>query len=369
MNWRNTTQAFGLGSRVFHWVTALLVLCLLAAGLTMTSMALSPLKLKIYGFHKSFGICVLTLTFLRLMWWIGNRRPAILGNPLPWEKFLAHAVHVFFYAALIGMPLTGWAMSSAKNFPVSVFGLFTLPSIVAPDKNIAALAQQTHELLAWALIGALGLHIAGVLKHSFINKDGTLRRMVTGKTAVLAILLFTLTPAQAQIVKSWTLIPGESSITFEAKQMAAPFQGEFKDFSAQIFFDPQNLEESAVTAEIDLTSVNTKSQERDENLAKAEWFDFANFPKAKFVSKNFRQIRGNPYNYEVGGTLTVKNISKDVTLFFLFDELTPHSAKMRGEIVLNRLDFGLGAEGDWADASVVAHDVRVTIRLSALATP
>lgn len=366
MAWRNSMESFGLGSRLFHWLTAALVICLLAAGFVMTGMALSPLKLEIYGIHKSVGIVVLTLTVLRILWWAGNTRPAILGSPAPWEKFLAHAVHIFLYAALIGMPLSGWIMSSAKNFPVSFFGLFTLPDFVAPDENLAKTAARVHDTLAWMLLGALGLHVAGVFKHSVINKDGTLRRMLTGKVAFLLAFFLLASPAQAQEAKQWKVVPGESSIVFEARQMAAPFEGRFGNFAADIRFDPSALDQSAVTAVIDPSSVDTKSKERNENLARPEWFDFARFPTARFVSKKFRQLRADPYEFEVDGTLTIKGVSKDITLPFTFDELTPHSARMRGEITLNRLDFNLGAEGDWADSTVAGHDVKVTIRISAV---
>jgi cytochrome b561 len=97
-----------------------------------------------------------------------------------WEKFLATLVHIFLYFAIIGMPLSGWIMSSAKNFPVSVFNQFTLPNLVGPSEEIAKLAADFHELTAYALIAAIVLHFAGAMKHHVIDKDGTLRRMIPG---------------------------------------------------------------------------------------------------------------------------------------------------------------------------------------------
>jgi cytochrome b561 len=78
------------------------------------------------------------------------------------------------------MPLTGWLMSSAANFSVNVFGLFTLPDLVAPDKALADAFEAVHHWLAWVLIGLVALHVAGALKHHFVLRNDTLRRMIPG---------------------------------------------------------------------------------------------------------------------------------------------------------------------------------------------
>ena len=180
MIWRNTTSRFGVVAQGFHWVVALCVIGLLAVGLIMTEMKPGPDMFKIYALHKSVGITVLTLAVLRLLWKLTNAHPQALPTHQRWEKFLAKLVHMFLYFAIIGMPLSGWIMSSAKGFPVSVFGWFTLPDLVTPSKEIGKLANEFHELTAYALIAAIGLHFVGALKHHVIDKDGTLRRMIPG---------------------------------------------------------------------------------------------------------------------------------------------------------------------------------------------
>lgn len=180
MIWRNTVERYGVVAQGFHWIVALCVIGLLGVGLYMTSLDPSPSAFKLYALHKSVGIVVLTLAVLRLLWKLTNPRPRSLPTHKNWERWLAHATHIFLYIAIIGMPLSGWIMSSAKNFPVSVFNLFTLPNLVGPSEEIARMAVQFHGLTAWALIAAIGLHFAGALKHHVIDKDGTLRRMVPG---------------------------------------------------------------------------------------------------------------------------------------------------------------------------------------------
>lgn len=180
MIWRNTTARYGSVAQGFHWVVALCVIGLLALGLYMTNLDPLPSTFKLYALHKSVGIVVLSLAVLRLIWKFTNPHPHSLPTHAKWERFLATLVHVFLYFAIIGMPLSGWTMSSAKNFPVSVFGWFTLPNLVSPSEGIAKLAEEFHELTAYALIAAIGLHFAGAIKHHVIDKDGTLRRMVPG---------------------------------------------------------------------------------------------------------------------------------------------------------------------------------------------
>lgn len=180
MNWRNTTDRYGVVAQGFHWIVALCVIGLLIVGLLMTDMKPGPDMFKVYALHKSIGITVLGLAVLRLLWKISNPHPHSLPTHQKWEKFLAALVHVFLYFAIIGMPLSGWIMSSAKGFPVSVFGWFTLPDLVGQSEQISKLANQFHELTAYALIAAIGLHFAGAMKHHVIDKDSTLRRMIPG---------------------------------------------------------------------------------------------------------------------------------------------------------------------------------------------
>lgn len=178
MNWRNTTDRYGAVAIGLHWVVAILVIVLLVVGLVMTGMKPGPDMLRIYATHKSIGITVLALAVLRLTWKLANPHPAALPTHRQWEKLLAKAVHIFLYFAIVAMPLSGWIMSSAKGFPVSVFGWFTLPDLVPPDKDLTKAASQFHEMLAYSLIVAIVLHFSGALKHHLIDKDGTLRRML-----------------------------------------------------------------------------------------------------------------------------------------------------------------------------------------------
>ena len=148
----------------------------------MVEMPLGIRKLELYGLHKSVGVLILALTMARLGWRLSGTRPVALGPSRAWERVLAHSVHVGFYLVLIAMPLSGWLLSSAANFSVSVFGMFTLPDLVAPDKALQETLAAVHGWLAWGLAGLLVLHVAGALKHHFVLKNATLRRMIPGRS-------------------------------------------------------------------------------------------------------------------------------------------------------------------------------------------
>jgi cytochrome b561 len=175
---RSDATRWGSVARFFHWTIALFVIGLLVGGLTMTDMKVSPDKFKLYALHKSFGITVLGLMLLRFAWRGVDPRPQDVPGMAPVVAFAAHAVHRLLYVALIAMPISGWVYNSASNFPLQWFGLINLPAIVSADKDLKHLAHEVHEFLAWTIIALLLAHVAGALKHHFIDRDDTLRRML-----------------------------------------------------------------------------------------------------------------------------------------------------------------------------------------------
>lgn len=182
MQFKNSPSAFGAVTKTFHWLMALLVVTLICVGLYFTSMPntpdVFPLKIKLVSLHKSVGILVLTLVTLRIVWHIYTRTPDFVGGMKPWERMAARASHLFLYFAMITMPLSGWIFSSAAGRPVSFFKLFTLPDLVGKNHAVKEALETYHVTLAWVLIAVIALHAAAALKHHFISKDSTLRRML-----------------------------------------------------------------------------------------------------------------------------------------------------------------------------------------------
>jgi len=157
---------------------AVLIVTMLCLGLYMTSLILSPQKLTLYGWHKELGVSVLMLAVLRAAWRLMRVIPAFPSSMPQWEKLAAHASHLALYGFMFMLPITGWLMSSAAGFPISFFGLFTLPTIIHSNKYLQSFFKTTHEYLAYALIALLCLHVLAALKHHFIDKDEILKRIL-----------------------------------------------------------------------------------------------------------------------------------------------------------------------------------------------
>ncbi len=174
---RDTVKQYGSVSKTFHWLIGFSVLGLLGVGYWMVDLPLNPEKFEIYGWHKSAGITVFVLMTARLAWRAVNPRPAYIGQP-GWQEAASRAAHLLLYVCLFIMPMIGWVNSAASNFPVNVWGLFTLPAIVAPNPDLAAATKAAHLYVAWFLTLLIVLHVGAALKHHLVDRDDTLRRML-----------------------------------------------------------------------------------------------------------------------------------------------------------------------------------------------
>lgn len=159
-----------------HWLLAVLIVGSFVVGFTMTGMPFSPQRLKLYNWHKWAGTVILALSALRLLWRLVKRPPPPVEMP-GWQATAAHATHHLLYLLFFAVPLVGWAYSSAAGFPIVVFGVLPLPDFVPVDKALAEAIKPWHGRLAYALAALVALHVAGALKHHFIDRDGLLRRM------------------------------------------------------------------------------------------------------------------------------------------------------------------------------------------------
>lgn len=159
-----------------HWLLALLIVGTFSLGVYMHELPFSPARLKYYNWHKWAGISILLLSFLRLAWRITHRPPADVAMP-GWQAAAAHATHHLLYALFFIVPLLGWAYSSAAGFPIVWFGVLPLPDFVPVDKALAEAIKPWHERTALLMAALVLLHIAGALKHQFIDRDGLLDRM------------------------------------------------------------------------------------------------------------------------------------------------------------------------------------------------
>ena len=165
-------------SKWLHWIVAVIVLLMLSGSFFLSDIA-EHYQSMAYMLHKSTGLTVLLLMLVRLTWIIHTGKPALPSSVSMWERSLSRFVQFSLYVFLIAMPLCGWVMSVAANRVPVYFGLFKLPLYGIPvNKALSEFMAQSHTTIAWILIALITLHIAGSLKHYFIDKDNVLNRML-----------------------------------------------------------------------------------------------------------------------------------------------------------------------------------------------
>lgn len=172
-------------SITLHWIIALLIVSNVILALLMDGLLDSAdpsdrgVGRTIVGVHKSIGLTVLTLSLVRLAWRLTHGFPRLPEHMARWEVLLARGNHVAFYMMMILVPLAGWTMSSAGPSPLEYFGLFDWPKLpVARGSTLAEAAHDAHIILAFTTVGLVVLHVAGALKHHFLDRDEVLARML-----------------------------------------------------------------------------------------------------------------------------------------------------------------------------------------------
>jgi cytochrome b561 len=175
---RESPARYGAVAQTFHWLIATLVVIQFILANMQEDLPIGVHKLALLARHKSFGMTVLMLAVLRLLWRLKNPPPELPSGMTVLERRLAQATHAAFYVLLFAMPLTGWLMSSAKNYSVSWFGLFTWPNLIAKNETAFELLRSTHDILSGVLLTIAVLHVLAALKHHFWHRDDVLLRML-----------------------------------------------------------------------------------------------------------------------------------------------------------------------------------------------
>lgn len=164
-------------AKALHWITAIGVVGLLALGLWMTGLPISLTKLEAYAWHKWIGLTVLVLTVGRIAWRWHAPPPPLPDTVTRWERRLAPLSHALLLVLLLTLPITGWLMSSAGGVEVYWFGIVPMPNLVPRDPDLFERLRTTHHWLAWTLMAVLTLHVAAVVRHDVLRRDGVFRRM------------------------------------------------------------------------------------------------------------------------------------------------------------------------------------------------
>ncbi|MBU1192103.1 MAG: cytochrome b [Gammaproteobacteria bacterium] len=176
---KNSSTDFGAIAITLHWVVVLTVIGLFISGLWMTGLDYyDDWYHRAPELHKGIGVLLFILLLAKLVWrWL---------DPLPksdtthkvWEQWAARAAHLLLYVLMFAVMIAGYLIPTADGQPLQVFGLFSVPATLSGIDNQEDIAGEIHELLAFGLVGLAIVHALAALKHHFIDRDRTLKRML-----------------------------------------------------------------------------------------------------------------------------------------------------------------------------------------------
>jgi polyisoprenoid-binding protein YceI len=168
-------------------------------------------------------------------------------------------------------------------------------------------------------------------------------------------------PKAAAAAPAWIVDKAQSRIGFRSTFQGAAVEGGFRNWDAQIAFDPRNLAGSRVSVTIDVASVTSTDSDAQEGLPSADWFDARRNPRATFVSNSFRDLGGG--RYQAVGTLTLRGVSQQVVLPFTL-QIAGNTAKMNGSTTIDRSKFGVG-QGQFRGPETIPFAVTVNVAVTA----
>lgn len=179
MSFTNTPERYGVISAAFHWLSAIIVYGMFALGLWMVTLSYyDGWYHKAPEIHKSIGVMLMMGLVIRLVWRVISPPPATLTSYSPLIRLGAALGHFALYALLLAIVISGYLISTADGKPISVFGWFDIPATLADAGAQADIAGTLHLWLAWSVVILSLLHGLMALKHHFIDKDVTLKRML-----------------------------------------------------------------------------------------------------------------------------------------------------------------------------------------------
>lgn len=397
-------KSYSRTAQYLHWaVAAMIVLQYILIELAEDSESRIG-RLALTANHKSVGMTILVLAVLRLGWRLKVSPPKLPAHMPNWQVQVSGLTHWALYGFLFALPLTGWLMSSAANYSVSWFGVFSWPNLVAPNESRRDVLKFIHEWLGKGLFVLAVVHVLAACKHHFLDKDNVLKRMsaaipiglfgliiVGGALALTNVAepsaeasdraeatdpgpdadpleellqqtpLMETGPAPVGGPATWSVDYTTSFIEFTGEQAGAPFRGEWKDWQSSIRFAPDALLASELDVVIRVASVDTGDEERDGTIQDVDFFDAESHPTVRFKSG---PIAATDNGFTTEATLTIKGQTFPVT--FDFDVAEDGATRLlTGEARLDRLALGIGL-GDWADTEWVGQYVDVQVAVSAI---
>lgn len=175
---RNSSKSYGWISIVIHWFMAIAIFFMFGLGLYMVELTYYDAWYKgSLDLHKSLGLVLLGFLIFRVFWRVINTQPTALAGP-KWQQVMAHGMHHSLYLVMLLLLVSGYLISTADGRAIVVFDLLNIPALPWHIENQEDIAGEIHAILSWLLMALSAVHALAALKHHFINKDRTLKRML-----------------------------------------------------------------------------------------------------------------------------------------------------------------------------------------------
>ncbi len=168
---------YGVVSRLFHWLTALLIFLMIPAGIAMTSEGFEEISDTIFVFHKGTGTVLLVLVVLRLGWRFTHSPPPPAPGMTALQARLADWTHTFLYLLLLVMTVSGYVRVVGDGFPIELLDWLGIPTLLPEMPELAQRMSVVHKFTAYLFTATIAAHIAAAIHHGISKGDGVLGRM------------------------------------------------------------------------------------------------------------------------------------------------------------------------------------------------
>jgi cytochrome b561 len=170
---------YGTTAKVFHWLIVALLFGQYPIGWLMPDLHRDMKPGVGMTLHISFGIVILTLIVLRLVWRMTH--PVAPESSLaPWQRVTSEAVHWLLYLLVLATTITGWLFASFRGWSISLLFMIPLPMLSADNPAAGKTIDGWHQAMEWSLLVVIGVHVAAALAHLFIHRDRVMQRMLPG---------------------------------------------------------------------------------------------------------------------------------------------------------------------------------------------
>jgi len=179
MSYLNTADQYGLVSKLLHWLIAALIVALLGIGCWMVDLSYyDPWYHDALSWHKSLGIILGLVVVFKLLWTLYDKPPAPQASLSGFERSASGIAHSILRWGMLIIPITGFLVSASEGAAVDIFDWFSVPAFIQVNDGVRDFSINIHYYFAYALLGLVVLHAAAAIKHQFIDKKGTLKRML-----------------------------------------------------------------------------------------------------------------------------------------------------------------------------------------------